>query len=80
MIRLTAIPREGANLYNLLTSKEVALRKKKQGTLHRSGGKKSGTEKWKHSSLRAGSRSSVASAGRLPPLCGPRRPMLSGNC
>jgi hypothetical protein len=50
MIRLTVIPREGDNLYNLLTRKEIALRKKNQGTLHRSGAKRSGTEKWKHSS------------------------------
>src|SRR2546428_14174710 len=50
MIRLTVIPREGANLYNLLTRKEIALRRKNQGTLHRSGGKKAGTEMWKHSS------------------------------
>src|SRR5256885_891803 len=50
MIRLTVIPREGANLYNLLTGKEIALRKKNQGTLHRSAAKRAGTEKWKHSS------------------------------
>jgi hypothetical protein len=50
MIRVTAIPKDGTNLYSLLTNKEVALRHKKQGTLHRSGGKKAGTEKWKHKS------------------------------
>jgi hypothetical protein len=50
MIRLTVIPRERVKLYNLLTKKEVALRKKNQGTLHRAGGKKAGTERWKHAS------------------------------
>ena len=51
MIRVTAIPKEGKNLYSLLTKKEVALRRKNQGTLHRSGGKKAGTEKWTHASF-----------------------------
>jgi hypothetical protein len=49
MIRVTVSPREGDNLYRLLTRKEIALRKKNQGTLHRTGGKKAGIEKWKHS-------------------------------
>jgi hypothetical protein len=51
MIRVTAIPNEGVNLYSLLTKKEVALRQKGQGTLHRSGNKMAGTEKWKHASF-----------------------------
>jgi hypothetical protein len=48
MIGVTAIPKDGINLYGLLTKKEVALRRKNQGTLHRSGNKKAGTEKWTH--------------------------------
>jgi hypothetical protein len=48
MIRLTVIPREDTKLYNLLSAKEVALRKKHQGTLHRAGTRRAGTEKWKH--------------------------------
>jgi hypothetical protein len=51
MIRVTVIPSEAVNLYSLLTNKEVALRRKGQGTLHRSGSKKAGTEKWKHASF-----------------------------
>lgn len=49
MIRVTVSPREGDNLYQLLTRKELELRKKKQGTLHRAGAKKAGVENWKHS-------------------------------
>ena len=45
MIRITVIPREGAELYSLLTRKEVSLRKKGQGTLHRRGAKGRGREK-----------------------------------
>jgi hypothetical protein len=48
LIRLTIIPREGKHLYGLLTAKEVELRRKKQGTLHRHGRKKAGAEKWTH--------------------------------
>jgi len=51
MIRVTAIPKGGINLYSHLTKKEVALRRKNQGTLHRSGSKKAGTEKWTHASF-----------------------------
>jgi hypothetical protein len=50
MIKLTVIPRDDASIFNLLTSKEVALRKSKKGTLHRSGAKKPGTQKWRHTS------------------------------
>jgi hypothetical protein len=45
MIKLTVIPRDDASIFNLLISKEVALRKNKKGTLHRSGAKKPGTQK-----------------------------------
>ena len=48
MIRLTAIPRSRNNLYGLLIAKEIELRRKGRGTLHRSGPKKRGREKWTH--------------------------------
>ena len=48
MIRLTAIPRSRSNLYGLLIAKEIELRRKGRGTLHRSGPKKRGQEKWTH--------------------------------
>lgn len=50
MIRVTVTPRGKTDLYGLLVGKEVSLRQKNQGTLHRSGSKKSGDEKWVHSS------------------------------
>ena len=50
MITLTVAPRYGDNLCRLLVSKEVELRRNKQGTLHRKGAKKSGREKWNHKS------------------------------
>jgi hypothetical protein len=49
MIRVTVSPRGEDNLYSLLIRKELQLRKKNQGTLHRSAGKKAGVEKWTHS-------------------------------
>jgi hypothetical protein len=48
MIRLTAIPRSRSNLYRLLIAKEIELRRRGRGTLHRSGPKKRGREKWTH--------------------------------
>ncbi|MBL0156951.1 MAG: hypothetical protein IPP47_07580 [Bryobacterales bacterium] len=50
MVRLTISPRNDANLYGLLVQKELALRKKNQGTLHRNGPKKKDAEKWVHNS------------------------------
>ena len=50
MITLTVAPRYGENLFRLLVSKEVHLRRNKQGTLHRKGAKKSGQDKWIHKS------------------------------
>lgn len=50
MIKITITPRAGENIYGLLVKKELSLRSKNQGTLHRAGGKKSGEDKWKHSS------------------------------
>ena len=52
MSRISVIPIGGTNLYGLLTKKEVALRKKNQGTLHRSGSKKAGVAKWTHSTYK----------------------------
>lgn len=48
MIRIAVTPRGKQNLYGMLVQKELALRKKNQGTLHRSGKKKAGVEKWVH--------------------------------
>lgn len=50
MVRLTISPRSEENLYGLLVQKELALRKKNQGTLHRYGPKKKDEEKWGHTS------------------------------
>jgi hypothetical protein len=50
MIRLSIIPRARANLFGLLVGKELELRRRKRGTLHRSGPKKRGREKWTHAS------------------------------
>jgi len=35
MIRVTVVPKSRENLYGLLVKKEIALRKRNQGTLHR---------------------------------------------
>ena len=50
MVRLTISPRSDENLYGMLVKKELALRKKNQGTLHRYGPKKKDEEKWGHTS------------------------------
>lgn len=50
MIRLTVVPRTRVNLFGLLVGKELELRRKGRGTLHRSGPKRSRREKWTHSS------------------------------
>ncbi|MBA3915576.1 MAG: hypothetical protein H0X25_17315 [Acidobacteriales bacterium] len=52
MVRLTISPRSSENLYGLLVQKELALRKSKQGTLHRYGPKRKDAEKWGHTSKR----------------------------
>jgi len=49
MIRVTATPRTREDLYGLLIKKELDLRRKGQGTLHRQGGKKREV-KWVHRS------------------------------
>ena len=51
MIQLTVAPRSGDNLYRLLVAKELELRRRRRGTLHRSGPKKPGREKWTHASF-----------------------------
>jgi hypothetical protein len=52
MIRIIVIPRAGDDIYGLLVRKELALRKKKMGTLHRAGPKQRGIEKWRHASFK----------------------------
>src|SRR5262245_15756360 len=50
MIRLTVVPRTRVNLFGLLVGKERDLRRKGRGTLHRSGARKAGRERWTHAS------------------------------
>jgi len=48
MIRLTVTPRRRDDLYRLMVGKELELRRKGRGTLHRSGARKPGRDKWTH--------------------------------
>ncbi|GJQ27841.1 MAG: hypothetical protein HBSAPP02_28730 [Phycisphaerae bacterium] len=48
MIKVTVIPRKENNLYGGLVKKELELRRRNQGTLHRALGKKAGEERWRH--------------------------------
>ena len=48
MIQLTVVPRSRSNLFGLLAAKELELRRKNMGTLHRSGPRKRGQDKWTH--------------------------------
>ncbi len=50
MIMLAVASRYGEDLFRLLTSKEVDLRRNGQGTLHRKGKKHRGEDKWFHKS------------------------------
>jgi hypothetical protein len=50
MIRLTVTPRSRDDLFRLLVGKELELRRRGRGTLHRSGAKKAGRETWTHAS------------------------------
>ena len=50
MIRITVTPKEATNIYSLLVKKEVELRRRNIGTLHRTGAKKRGEDRWKHES------------------------------
>ena len=50
MITVTVTPSAGDNLYSLLKEKELSLRRKNQGTLHATGRRRAGKEKWTHSS------------------------------
>jgi hypothetical protein len=52
MITVTITPKNGENIYSLLKKKELALRRKNQGTLHASGPRRLGKEKWSHSSYK----------------------------
>ena len=47
---LTVAPRYAENLFAMLVSKEVQLRRNHQGTLHRKGTRKTGQDKWHHKS------------------------------
>lgn len=51
MIQLTVTPRARDNLYRLMVAKELDLRRRRRGTLHRSGPKRAGREKWTHASF-----------------------------
>ncbi len=48
MIRITIIPEGDEKLYGLMIKKELDLRKRKLGTLHRKGKKKKDQDKWFH--------------------------------
>lgn len=48
MIKITIIPNESEKLYSLMVSKELDLRKRNIGTLHRTGKKKKDEDKWFH--------------------------------
>ena len=50
MIKVIVTTWERENLYGMLVKKEVALRKRKQGTLHVASGKKANEATWKHAS------------------------------
>lgn len=50
MIRVTVTPKGDYDVFSLLTRKELDLKRKKQGTLHRHGRRKAGRVKWIHAS------------------------------
>jgi hypothetical protein len=52
LIKVTVVPKSREKLYGLLVKKEIALRNKNQGTLHRSGSKKKRETKWVHTSYK----------------------------
>lgn len=49
MIKITVIPVNNKNLYGLMVSKELDLRKRNTGTFHRTGKKKKDKDTWFHS-------------------------------
>ena len=51
MVTVTIVPRAGENLYGLLIEEERELRRNEQGTLHRHGPRRRGSEKWVHKSI-----------------------------
>jgi hypothetical protein len=50
MTHITITTRNGENLYGLLVAKELDLRRKKKGTLHKSGKTPKNIQKWVHES------------------------------
>jgi hypothetical protein len=52
MIKISVTPREQENLYGLMVKKELELRKKNQGTLHRYASKKKNEARWLHKSYK----------------------------
>jgi hypothetical protein len=50
MITITVNPLGRQNIYSLMVQKEIELRKRNTGTLHRLGSKKKSEDKWVHSS------------------------------
>jgi hypothetical protein len=74
MIRLTVTPRDGENLYGLLIAKEIELRRKSKGTLHRVGPKAKNHDKWAHSSYKGWVRFQRALGGVLVALVQSKSP------
>ena len=52
MIRIALTPKEKQDVFSLMTSKELELRRRRQGTLHKHGPKKAGKLKWIHKSYK----------------------------
>jgi len=52
MIIVTVTPRGEPSLYSLLQKKEISLRRDDKGTLHRTGKRRAGEEKWTHARYR----------------------------
>jgi len=59
MIKVTVTARSGEDVYALLTKKEIELRKRNQGTLHRAGPKRKEREKWSIPPIMVGSNSNA---------------------
>ncbi len=51
MIKISIVPEKGEKIYSLLVQKELSLRKKNKGTLHRTGPKKKNEDKWVHNTM-----------------------------
>jgi hypothetical protein len=72
-------PRDEANLYGMLVKKEVALRKRNQGTLHAKGGKKRNEEKWTHTKYDGWIRFSGSLGGTLVTVIRSRKVEAEGD-